>query len=106
MVNPENVRVVKLISGEEFFADVEEQPNGDILVKDPITMTLGQTQSGTLGANLDHWLGYTEKTEVRLKGQHVMYCEPPLKQFVEVYIKQFNKIAVPNPGGGIITPGS
>jgi hypothetical protein len=105
MVNPEDVRVVKLVSGDEFIAQVPEEDDVGILVVDPITMTVRPTERGTLGVDIDHWLGVTKEPKVRLRHEHVMYCEPPLQNFIDIYVKQFNKIDIPNPGGGIITPG-
>jgi len=103
MVEAEDVRVVKLVSGEEFFAEVEEIDGGK-RVKNPLTLAMVPTEKGTIGVKFDHWLGYTkDPPQVDLKEEHIMYCEPVLSQFAELYCQQFNKIFTPQKGG-IVTP--
>lgn len=100
MIDPKTVKVIRLISGDEFFAEVEDRRgvDGIVRVKNPLVLNMVPAEGGKVIVRFEHWLGYTEKTEVNLKGDHVLFCEPLMQRFTDLYCQQFNKIVTPNQG--------
>jgi hypothetical protein len=102
----ENVRIVKLISGEEIFGQVEEVVGlhaHALVITLPLQILMGQAQDKTTGEvkNINQvvpWAMNIEGENVTIKKVHVMYDAPANKQLVEMYRKATSKIEVPPQG--------
>ena len=96
MVEPADVMVVNLTSGDLFLAEVEVLNDHQVRVKNPMTVTAEPLESGNIGVGFQPWGVMTEKAEFTLSRDHVLYFEPARRDFADLYAQQFNKIAMPD----------
>lgn len=98
MVNEERVKVVRLVGGEEFIAEVEE--NGDsIKVKTPCTVRMFETEDGKIALSMPPWFGYSKSEEFEISKSQVLATGAPLDELKAGYIQANSKVILPNAGG-------
>ena len=91
-----NIRIMKLITGEELLGDVTDQ-GLTYSIKNAVIVALvpsrANPQQPSIG--LAPWMPYAENDPVIIAKQHVVYDAKPVKEMVNNYNSIF---------GGIITP--
>jgi len=84
-----NIKVVRLISGEELIGDWNDETN---TITGPVVMVpIGKDQLG-----FQPWIPYAEEEEVPLKEQHIMTVLTPDNKLQNEYNRVY--------GSGIIVP--
>ena len=101
MINRDDVKWVKLITGEEFIAEVEDLGKGlggGWLMKNPLVFSAREMEGGKVGVSFDSWIPFLENQEVTLHDAQILFKEPPRSDFLDLYEQQFSKIVLPNKG--------
>jgi hypothetical protein len=93
-----NLKLLKLISGEEIFGEVTENGN-EVTIKNPVRVIIvpskANPQSPTVAFGM--WAEFSEEKEFTIHKAHVIVMMNPVKEFVNNYNSMF---------GGIVTPSS
>ena len=95
MVDNENVKVVKLVTGETVFAEVTEK-DGSVHLKNPLTLVVERLKDGGVGVGFKEWLPYCHTPEANILRTQVIFMETPAADFVVLYAEQYNKIVLPD----------
>jgi len=92
-----NVKAFKLISGEEIVAEVVEQTETTLKVKNPLAIMLTRAQTGDLNVGFVPFAPYLgNNPEIEFKLDNLQY----LNEVDEQMESQYNSIF----GAGIVTP--
>ena len=84
-----NIRVVRLVSGEELIGDWNEEKH---IITNPVIMVpIAKDQLG-----FQPWIPYSDEEDVQLKDQHIMTVLTPDKKLQNEYNKVY--------GSGLIMP--
>jgi hypothetical protein len=84
-----NIKVVRLISGEELIGDWDSKKN---IINNPVIMVpIAKDQLG-----FQPWIPYSDEEDVKLKEQHIMTVLTPDKKLQNEYSKVY--------GSGLIMP--
>ena len=84
-----NVKIVKLISGEELIGEFDEKTN---VITNPVVMIPVNNKSIGFGP----WMAYSEDKSFILKEEHIQIIATPSKVITNEYSKAF--------GSGIVIP--
>jgi len=92
-----NVKLVRLINGEEIIADVVEESSGKLTLKNPLRVLIApsQTNPNTPQVFLVPWCEFTSDKAVLLDKNHILAIMTPVDEFTNQYKSKF---------GGIVTP--
>lgn len=101
-----NIKLLKLVTGEEIFADVEKVPNekndgGYYKIKNPVRifMTPAAKPGDQPGVGFADWSPFASPLKGKtftLQEKHVIVCLDPVDQLAQYYTSQF--------GSGLLTP--
>lgn len=91
-----NIRIIKLVTGEELLGDVTDQGLA-YSIKNAVIVALVPSRANPQqpSVGLAPWMPYAENDPVVIPKQHVVYDAKPVKEMVNNYNSIF---------GGIITP--
>jgi hypothetical protein len=95
------VKVVKLVTGEELISKVEEVDNISIILTNPCILIATQE-----GYGVAPWAFITKdaiKDGVEVMNDKVLYIAEPMDEFKDQYNQAFSPIAAPS--NKIVTPG-
>lgn len=94
-----NIKMLKLLSGEEIIAEVEEQDDV-VILKHPIQFTAVPTEDGGQSMGAVQWpsLGKVGDEGIPMSRNHIVCMLPPIDQVYKLYDSQY--------GSGLITPTS
>ena len=92
-----NVKIVKMISGEELIGEFDEKTN---VIKNPVVMIpVNKEQIG-----FQPWMPYSEDKEYKLKEEAIHVIANPSTTIINEYSRMFGSgIVVPNDAGGLIS---
>lgn len=94
-----NVKIVKLVTGEELLTDVEirQQTPSKYLLKNVVMIAImpSRSQQAQASIGLAPWMPYAENEPVEVSAEHVVYMAKPVTEM----LNQYNSIF-----GGIVTP--
>ena len=92
-----NVKIVKLISGEELFGDFDEQKS---IIKNPVVMIPVNKEQ----IAFQPWLPYSEDKDYKLKPEHIQIIATAAEAISTEYNKIYGSgIVVPSDVGGLIS---
>jgi len=91
-----NIRIIKLVTGEELLGDVTDQGLA-YSIKNAVIVALVPSRANPQqpSVGLAPWMPYAENDPVVIPKQHVVYDAKPVKEMINNYNSIF---------GGIITP--
>jgi len=89
------LRILKLISGEEIVGDILSDTADGVLIQDPCTLGLMQSQTGPR-FNMMPMLLFSEQKKVQLQKSHILYTVTVAQEIQNKY----NEIY----GSGIVLP--
>ena len=105
MANVENLRILRLSTGEEIMAEVLVHDDKVIRVKNPVRIIMvpskADPQSPSVG--FAPFIQWTDDKALTLNVNHVITSVTPLAEFVNQYNGMFGGLVVP-PKSGLITP--
>jgi hypothetical protein len=90
------LRILKLISGEEIVGEILSDTADGVLIQDPCTLGIMQTQTGQPRLNMMPMLLFSEQKKVQLQRSHILYNVTVAQEIQNKY----NEIY----GSGIILP--
>ena len=85
-----NVKVIKLVTGEELISQCEINDK-ELILKNPVM--IGMTKDGQTG--LMPWAPFVDSKTIHISKSNVIYTETPIIEVVNGYNQQF--------GSGIVT---
>jgi len=92
-----NVKIVKMISGEEIIGEWDEEKS---LIKNPVVMIPVDKNK----IAFQPWLPYSEDKEYKLKEAQIHVVANPSTTIVNEYNRMFGSgIVVPNDAGGLLS---
>lgn len=94
----ENIKVVKLATGEEILAEIEENEDG-IIITNPVRIAVMAGQNGQPNIGFAPWPIHAEQekeSEYVIAKKHVVYSYTPAQEYVNNYNQIF--------GSGIVLP--
>ena len=92
-----NVKIVKMISGEELIGEFDEETN---VIKNPVVMIPVSKEK----IAFQPWLPYAEDKEYKLKESQISIVATPSATIMNEYNRVFGSgIVVPEDTGGIIS---
>lgn len=94
------VKIVKLITGEEIIADVTETLEGNMVLKDPVTLGMvDRNQIGFVG-----YMPYANlKDGLTVKADRILFVVPVDPKLENEYQAAFGKVIVPKSGLTLVT---
>lgn len=101
-----NLKLLKLISGEELLAEVISESKEDIKIKNPIRVVVvpSKTDPRTPQVGFAPWAEFSEEKSLTLNKFHVITQMTPIKEFVNQYNSMFGGILAPSQK--LILPGT
>ena len=90
-----NLRVFKLITGEEIIAEV--LPDGvdySYNIKNALMLMMQQAQDGRFGIAVVPWGAHTVEA-ITINEEHIIFSGTPKKELVDLYEKAFSPLALP-----------
>ena len=106
-----NIKIIKLLTGEELIAKVLPSSNDVVKLENPVRivvippdprMQFDPKKSANIG--LAPWAEFTDDREFVLDKSHVLAIMNPIKEFVNQYNTMFGGLVVPT--NNLILPGS
>ena len=91
-----SIKILKLVSGDDIVADVEEKEEGIMVLKNPAKLLMFPSEDGGMGMGLIPWCPYTDKELFQISSTYIMIEFDPPDELRNEYSEQF--------GSGIVTP--
>jgi hypothetical protein len=92
-----NIRLIKMISGEDLIAEVVVQTGNEIIIKNPVRVVVmpskANPQTPTVG--FAPWAEFSEEKEFTIHKAHVIVTMKPVQEFVNQYNSMFSGILLP-----------
>lgn len=104
MANTENLKILRLSTGEEIIGEVLEQNVTKVLIKNPVLIVVMPSKSDPKNPSVGFapFMQWSEDKSLTLNANHVITIATPINEFVNQYNGMFGGIVVPN--SKIITP--
>ena len=104
MANVENLKIIRMLTGEEIIAEVLEDVYETIKVKNPLRIVVmpSKTDPNAPTVGLAPYIQFSDEKELTLNRYHVTTVATPVADFVNQYNSVFGGLVVPN--SKIITP--
>lgn len=92
-----NLKLIRLLNGEELMAEVVSSNDSKITIKDPIRVVVMPQRDPKAPPSIGFapFLEFSEDKKVEIDKSHVLFMVTPIKEFVNQYNSLF---------GGIVTP--
>ena len=104
MANVENLKIIRMLTGEELIAEVLDDAYETIKVKNALRIVVmpSKTDPSAPTVGLAPYLQFSEDKELTLNKNCVITTASPITEFVNQYNAAFGGLVVPN--SKIITP--
>lgn len=98
-----NIKLVKLLSGEDLIADVYENSE-TIIIKNPVRVVVMPSAAGqSPNVGFAPWAPFSKDTDFKLDMAHVLAIMEPVGEFVQQYKMTVSPIVTP-PQSKLIIP--
>lgn len=103
---PVNVKIVKLLTGEELLAEVLTSSDAVCRVKNPVRIVVipNKLDPKTPQIGFAPWAEFSDDKEIIIDKHHVVAIMNPISQFVTQYNGMFSGLVLPT--GNLLTPGA
>lgn len=94
----DNVKILKLITGEELLAEVSDSVISDkILIKNAVRIVVmpNKLDPKTPNVGFAPWADFSDDKTVTLDKSHIIAIMSPIKEFVNQYNSMFGGLVVP-----------
>lgn len=100
-----NVKIIKLITGEELLAEILEQGK-PMIIKNPVRVVVmpNKLDPKTPNVGFAPWAEFSEDKTFELDKSHVLAIINPIKEFINQYNSMFGGLVVPS--SNLILPGA
>lgn len=101
-----NIKILKLITGEELIAEILEDKKENIKFKNPLRVVLmpSRTDPKNPAIGLAPWAEFCDEKSFTLDKKHVLLVSSPIQEFVNQYNSVYGGIVAPS--SKLIIPGS
>jgi hypothetical protein len=105
-----NIKIVRLISGEELLTELLTPTDGEggwFDLRRPVRIVVvpDKTDPRQPSVGLAPWGEFAAKKDFHIKKEHVLVVYEPVPEFVSQYQQMFGAILTPQkPAGGLILP--
>jgi hypothetical protein len=101
-----NLKLIRLISGEELMAEVAAETDTDISIKNPVRVVLmpNKVDPKTPTVGFAPWVEFSEEKDFTIHKAHVIVTMKPVQEFINQYNSMFGGI-VSVPTTKLIIPG-
>jgi hypothetical protein len=102
----DNIKILKLITGEELLAEVSDNVVSDkILIKNAVRIVVmpNKLDPKTPNVGFAPWADFSDDKTVTLDKSHIIAIMSPIKEFVNQYNSMFGGLVVPT--SNLIMPG-
>jgi len=102
-----NVKLIRLLNGEELIAELSDQTSNKITLKNPLRVVImpSKTSPNTPTIGFAPWAEFSSSTKFELDKSHVLCIMEPVKEFINQYNTTFGGI-ITSTTNGIILPGA
>jgi len=100
-----NVKLVRLINGEELISEVISNGESSIIIKNPVRVVVVPTKTDpkTPTVGFAPWVDFSDDKQFTLDKRHVLVLMSPIQEFVNQYNGMFGGIVAPS--SKLIMPG-
>ena len=95
-----NVKIIKLITGEELLADVPLEHVDPLRIKNPVRIIVMPNKIDPKTPNIGFapWAEFSDDKTFELDKDHILCIMTPIKEFVAQYTSMFGGIVIPTSG--------
>jgi len=101
-----NIRLIKMISGEDLIAEIVVQIENQIIIKNPVRVVVMPSktnpQSPTVG--FAPWAEFSDEKQFTIHMNHVIVTMKPIQEFINQFNSMFGGIVAPS--SKLIIPGT
>lgn len=103
-----NVKILKLLTGEELLAEIMPSANDVCRLKNPVRIVVmpNKIDPKTPNVGFAPWAEFSEDREYTIDIRHVVCIINPIKEFINQYNSMFGGIILNPNGPGLILPGA
>lgn len=107
-----NVKILKLITGEELLGEIIPRVGGsnpnDVTIKNPVRIVVmpNKLDPKTPNVGFAPWAEFGEDKTFTLDKSHIIVIINPIKEFINQYNSMFGGIVLNPNGPGLILPGA
>ena len=100
-----NVKLLKMISGEELLGEITEEGQNSITIKNAVRVVVVPTKTDprTPTVGFAPWAEWSEEKEFTIHKAHVIVMMKPVQEFINQYNSMFGGIVAPS--SKLILPG-
>lgn len=93
-----NVKLLKLINGEELVAELSNEDGSTVKIKNPVRIIMMPSKADpkTPSVGLAPWAEFSEDKEIVLYKSHVLCIMTPIREFINQYNSIFGGIVLPS----------
>lgn len=101
-----NIKILKMISGEELLAEITNETETHITIKNPVRVVVMPTKTNpqTPTVGFAPWADFSEEKDFTMHKAHVIVTMKPVQEFVNQYNAMFSGIVAPS--SKLIIPGT
>lgn len=101
-----NIKIVKLLTGEEILAKVLPSSDHVVIMENPVRIVVMPNKIDPKTPNIGFapWAEFSDDREFVVDKSHVVAIMTPIKEFVNQYNTMFGKLVTPQ--SGLILPGT
>jgi len=102
-----NLKLLKMISGEELMAEIIDENDTHVTVKNPVRVVIMPTKTSPQNPTVGFapWADFSDEKEFTMHKAHVIVMMKPVQEFVNQYNGMFGGIMAP-PASKLIIPGA
>ena len=93
-----NIKILKLITGEELVSEVINDEGSTLKIKNPVRIIMmpNKADPKTPSVGLAPWAEFSEDKEIVLYKSHVLCIMTPIREFINQYNSIFGGIVLPS----------
>lgn len=104
MTKTANIKIIRLLTGEEILGEVTKETDLTLSVKNPVRVVVVPTSDpNNPKVGFGPFTQWSEDKELTLNRSHVTFTSTPITEFLNQYSAMFGGLVVP-PSTKIITP--
>lgn len=104
MAKTDNIKVIRLSTGEELIGEVLTHTADKLVVKNPVRIVVIPTaDQANPKVGFGPFTQWTEDKELTLNSYHVTFTGTPINEFLNQYSAMFGGLVIP-PSSKIVTP--
>jgi hypothetical protein len=101
-----NVRLIKMISGEELLTEIMSETGNEITIQNPVRVVVmpSKTNPQTPTVGFAPWAEFSDEKQFTIHRAHVIVTMKPVQEFINQYNSMFGGIVAPS--SKLILPGT